>query len=155
VVLEYVSIIDRSTQAISDVQAVLHGHLSRLDAAASGAGSPTSSPRALDPSSASPPGSLRASLGGLTSQMEKLTDIAGSKLGTIGNRLRNMGGASTQNESFGAPNVGGASASTASSKASKLAAMCRDDTERLESRRAQLLLKKTWLRQHVMERGDL
>ena len=164
VVLEYVSIIDTSTQAISDVQGVLDGHLSRLDSASSvGSGSPTfSSARALDPSVASPPGSLRASFGGLTTHMEKLTDIAGSKLGTIGNRLRNMGVTTNASDaaSLASPRAAGASTpqaplTTSASKASKLAITCREDNERLENRRAQLLLKKTWLRQHVMERGDL
>jgi len=150
VVLEYVSIIDISSQAISDVQVVLSRNLVRFDAAIAGVAppSPTSATRTHELPATASPNSLRASLGGLTTQMEKLTDIAGSRLGTFGNRLRNISGPA---DSTASPTP----MSSSASKATKLAAACREDAERLENRRSQLLSKKTWLRQHVMERGDL
>ena len=161
VVLEYVSIIDSSAQALSDTQAALAASTSRLDASSSLSTSPGSI-RELNPSHASPMSGN--SLRSLTSQMEKLTDIAGSKLGSFGNRLRSFASPTPSKASMNqnAPNdvetvsstSPGNDASSTNSKFSRLAASAREDGARLESRKAQLLAKKRWLREHLVARGE-
>jgi hypothetical protein len=161
VVLEYVSIIDSSAQALSDTQAALAASTSRLDASSSLSTSPGSI-RELHPSHASPMSGN--SLRSLTSQMEKLTDIAGSKLGSFGNRLRSFASPTPSKASMNqnAPNdvetvsstSPGNDASSTNSKFSRLAASAREDGARLESRKAQLLAKKRWLREHLVARGE-
>jgi hypothetical protein len=161
VVLEYVSIIDSSTQALSDTQAALTASTSRLDAVLSPS-SPPNSTRELDVSYASP--TSGNSLRSLTSQMEKLTDIAGSKLGNFGNRLRSFASPTPSNAPMNPPVPHDAEMSSSispssdvpstSSKSSRLAALAREDGARLESRKAQLLAKKTWLREHLVAKGD-
>ena len=104
------------------------------------------------------------SLRSLTSQMEKLTDIAGSKLGNFGNRLRSFASPTPSKASMNqsAPydvetvlsTSPGNDAPSTNSKFSRLAASAREDGARLESRKAQLLAKKRWLREHLVERGE-
>jgi len=158
VMLEYVSIIDSSSRAISDTQASLTASVNRLQQA-SPLVSPAGSTRELDLSHASSPShSLRS----LTSQMEKLTDIAGVKLGNFGNRLRKFAahapsGTGDQTHEGVAPASPGLSETPAlspTSRASRLVVTAQEDRAKLESRRSQLLRKKTWLREHLVAKGD-
>ena len=158
VVLEYVSTIDSAAQALSDTQATLAVSASRLDSNTALSSSPGAS-READ--------SAHTSLRSLTSQMEKITDIAGSKLEKFGNRLRNFASspASKPPPAIHAPDVDETSASVSpgnesnfaasmNSKSARLMALAREDDAKLERRRAQLLAKKTWLREHLLARGE-
>ena len=158
VVLEYVSTIDSAAQALSDTQATLAVSASRLDSNTALSSSPGTS-READ--------STHTSLRSLTSQMEKITDIAGSKLGKFGNRLRNFASptAAKPPPAIHAPDASERSASVSpgnesnfaanmNSKTARLVALAREDDAKLERRRAQLLAKKTWLREHLLARGE-
>lgn len=157
VVIEYVSIIDSAIQAIADTHAVL----SRRDAAHA-LSSPLTHGLDRDHIDANSPS---VSLRSLTSKMEKLTDIAGSKLNNFGNRLRNIAAAnstvvvdgsplnnppSIDASSSSPPKTEGTTPVSSGVKQSRLA----DDRDRLDGRREQLLAKKTWLRSHMMQRGE-
>ena len=158
VMLEYVSIIDSSSRAISDTQASLAVSVNRLQQA-SPLASPAGSTRELDPSHASP---QSHSLRSLTSQMEKLTDIAGAKLGNFGNRLRKLaaptpsaaGDPTREGVALANPGLSEPPSLSPTSRASRLAVTAQEDRAKLESRRSQLLRKKTWLREHLVARGD-
>ena len=45
-------------------------------------------------------------------------------------------------------------AASMNSKSARLMALAREDDAKLERRRAQLLAKKTWLREHLLARGE-
>jgi len=152
VVIEYVSIIDSAIQAIADTHAVL----SRRDAAHATSSTITHGLDRDHIDSASPSVSLRS----LTSKMEKLTDIAGSKLNNFGNRLRNIAVAnsSVDDSSLNNPPMDASSSSPPKAEGTPVSGVKQsrlaDDRDRLDGRREQLVAKKTWLRSHMMQRGE-
>lgn len=159
VMLEYVSVIDSSSRSISDTQAALAASVGHLHSA-SPLASPMVSMRQLHPSQASPPNN---SIRSLTSQMEKLTDIAGTKLTNfVGKSLRKFS-SSDQHHEGASGGVSTPSASTANdlagspsllmSRAARLQATAKEDHAKLETRREKLLQHKTWLRERLVARG--